>query len=51
MGFPVEIIAAVNSNDIVHRTLSVGDMSVASEVKLTWATAIDIQVKDLIKYP
>ena len=50
MGFPMELIAVVNPNDIVHRILSVGDMSVATEVKPTWASAMDIQVKDLIKY-
>ena len=44
MGFPVELIAVVNPNDIVHRTFRDGDMSVATEVKLTWASAMDIQV-------
>ena len=44
MGFPVELIAVVNPNDIVHRTFKSGDMSMAKEVRLTWASAMDIQV-------
>ena len=44
MGFPIELIAVVNPNDIVHRTFSNGDFSVASDVKSTWASAMDIQV-------
>ena len=44
MGFPLELIAVVNPNDIVHRTFKFGDMSMATEVKPSWASAMDIQV-------
>ena len=44
MGFPMELIAVVNPNDIVHRTIKSGDMSMAKEVHPSWASAMDIQV-------
>ena len=45
MGIPIELIAVVNPNDIVHRTFKSGDLSLAPEVKPTWASAMDIQVR------
>lgn len=44
MGLPVELVAAVTANDVVHRTFSTGDYSLNKEVLQTWATAMDIQV-------
>lgn len=44
MGFPIHLVAAVAPNDIVHRALSMGDLSANSEVASSWASAIDIQV-------
>ena len=46
MGIPIDLVACVNSNDVVARFLKEGDYSVDSEVptKCTWATAMDIQV-------
>ncbi|XP_024119048.1 threonine synthase-like 2 isoform X2 [Oryzias melastigma] len=43
MGVPLRLVAMVNSNDIVHRTVTRGDFSMADEVTQTLATAIDIQ--------
>ncbi|XP_037341209.2 threonine synthase-like 2 [Pungitius pungitius] len=43
MGLPLKLVAMVNSNDIVHRTVTVGDFSMASNVTQTLAPAIDIQ--------
>lgn len=43
MGLPLKLVAMVNSNDIVHRTVTTGDFSMAN-VKQTLAPAIDIQV-------
>ena len=45
MGVPVNLIAAVTPNDIVHRTFTTGDFSLSEKVLQTWATAMDIQVK------
>ena len=45
MGIPIQLIAVVNPNDIVHRTFKSGDLSLAPEVKPTWASAMDIQVR------
>lgn len=45
MGLPLKLVAMVNSNDIVHRTVTAGDFSMASNVTKTLAPAIDIQVK------
>ena len=44
MGVPLRLVAMVNSNDIVRRTVQSGDFSMAAEVKQTLAPAIDIQV-------
>ncbi|XP_076868085.1 threonine synthase-like 2 isoform X2 [Brachyhypopomus gauderio] len=43
MGVPLQLIAMVNSNDIMHRTVQRGDFSMAHSVKQTLAPAIDIQ--------
>ncbi|KAF7644275.1 hypothetical protein LDENG_00224900 [Lucifuga dentata] len=43
MGLPVQLVAMVNTNDVVHRTLQTGDFSMAADVTQTLATAIDIQ--------
>ena len=52
MGFPIELVTAVNPNDIVHRTFKSGDWRMLPDVKPTWASAMDIQVnfKSLIEY-
>lgn len=42
MGLPLKLVAMVNSNDIVHRTVTTGDFSMAN-VTQTLAPAIDIQ--------
>lgn len=44
MGVPIRLVAAVSNNDIIHRTLKDGDLSLDDEVHVTWASAIDIQV-------
>ncbi|KAF0304629.1 Threonine synthase-like 2 [Amphibalanus amphitrite] len=44
MGLPVRLVAAVNTNDIVYRSLSSGDFSKADEVVVSLAPAMDIQV-------
>jgi len=44
MGLPIQMVAAVTTNDIVHRTLQTGDFSLSETVLQTWATAMDIQV-------
>lgn len=44
MGLPLRLVAMVNSNDIVHRTVTTGDFSMATNVTQTLAPAIDIQV-------
>ncbi|XP_028273956.1 threonine synthase-like 2 [Parambassis ranga] len=43
MGLPLKLVAMVNSNDIVHRTVTSGDFSMAADVTQTLAPAIDIQ--------
>ncbi|XP_072310204.1 threonine synthase-like 2 [Eucyclogobius newberryi] len=43
MGLPLRLVAMVNSNDIVHRTVTKGDFSMAPNVSQTLAPAIDIQ--------
>ncbi|TSL28174.1 Threonine synthase-like 2 [Bagarius yarrelli] len=43
MGVPLHLVAMVNSNDIVHRTVQSGDFSMAHSVNQTLAPAIDIQ--------
>lgn len=49
MGLPLKLVAMVNSNDIVHRTVTTGDFSMAANVTQTLAPAIDIQVLELLK--
>ncbi|XP_004612156.2 threonine synthase-like 2 [Sorex araneus] len=44
MGLPVHLVAAVNGNDIIHRTVQEGDFSLSKDVKPTLASAMDIQV-------
>ena len=44
MGLPLRLVAAVNTNDIVFRTLSSGDFSKSDEVVVSLAPAMDIQV-------
>lgn len=44
MGLPVRLVAAVNLNDIIHRTVQRGDFSLSETVKPTLASAMDIQV-------
>lgn len=44
MGLPLKLVAMVNANDIVHRTVTTGDFSMAANVTQTLAPAIDIQV-------
>ncbi|KFO55301.1 Threonine synthase-like 2, partial [Corvus brachyrhynchos] len=43
MGLPIRLVAVVNSNDIIHRTVQHGDFSLAESVKATLAPAMDIQ--------
>ncbi|KAM3874192.1 threonine synthase-like 2 [Diretmus argenteus] len=43
MGLPLQLVAMVNANDIVHRTVQAGDLSMAADVTQTLAPAIDIQ--------
>lgn len=43
MGVPLRLVAMVNANDIVHRTVESGDFSMATSVTQTLAPAIDIQ--------
>ncbi|XP_054613429.1 threonine synthase-like 2 isoform X2 [Dunckerocampus dactyliophorus] len=43
MGLPLRLVAMVNANDIVHRTVTSGDFSMAANVTQTLAPAIDIQ--------
>lgn len=43
MGVPLRLVAMVNSNDIVQRTVQCGDFSMAADVTQTLAPAIDIQ--------
>ncbi|XP_069970749.1 threonine synthase-like 2 [Penaeus vannamei] len=44
MGLPITLVAGVNTNDIVARTLSRGDFSIRENVCQTLAPAMDIQV-------
>ncbi|KAM9793630.1 LOW QUALITY PROTEIN: threonine synthase-like 2 [Syngnathus typhle] len=43
MGLPLKLVAMVNANDIVHRTVTSGDFTMATNVTQTLAPAIDIQ--------
>ncbi|XP_076990990.1 threonine synthase-like 2 [Tamandua tetradactyla] len=44
MGLPIRLVAAVNCNDIICRTIQHGDFSVSEAVQPTLASAMDIQV-------
>lgn len=44
MGLPLKLVAMVNSNDVVHRTVTTGDFSMAANATQTLASAIDVQV-------
>ncbi|XP_072623217.1 threonine synthase-like 2 isoform X3 [Vulpes vulpes] len=44
MGLPIRLVAAVNHNDIIHRTVQQGDFSLSASVELTLASAMDIQL-------
>ncbi|XP_042329540.1 threonine synthase-like 2 [Sceloporus undulatus] len=43
MGLPIELVAVVNDNDVVHRAIQHGDFSMSKTVKSTLASAMDIQ--------
>lgn len=45
MGLPITLVAGVNTNNIVARTLNGGDFSVQGSVVPSLAPAMDIQVK------
>ncbi|XP_044143396.1 threonine synthase-like 2 isoform X1 [Bufo gargarizans] len=42
MGLPIQLVAVVNSNDIIHRTVQHGDFSLG-DTEMTLASAMDIQ--------
>lgn len=44
MGFPIKLVASVNSNDILARSLQIGDYSPSPTVDASLAPAMDIQV-------
>uniref|UniRef100_A0A7N4V5D9 Threonine synthase like 2 n=1 Tax=Sarcophilus harrisii TaxID=9305 RepID=A0A7N4V5D9_SARHA len=44
MGLPIRLVAVVNQNDIIHRTVQKGDFSLSGITRLTLASAMDIQV-------
>ena len=44
MGLPVKLVACVNENDVFHRALLTGELSLPSEVIHTYSSAMDIQV-------
>lgn len=43
MGLPIRFTAAVNENDIVHRSFSLGQLKLSEEVMKTHSCAMDIQ--------
>ncbi|XP_061836632.1 threonine synthase-like 2 [Nerophis lumbriciformis] len=43
MGLPLKLVAMVNANDVVHKTVTSGDFSMAATVTQTLAPAMDIQ--------
>ncbi|XP_067884854.1 threonine synthase-like 2 [Heterodontus francisci] len=43
MGLPIRLVAVVNENDIIHRTIQNGDFSLADSIKASLAPSIDIQ--------
>ena len=50
MGLPIELVCAVNDNNIVHNTLSMGDFAVNEALVKTWSTAMDIQAREFLAY-
>nr|DBA29421.1 TPA: hypothetical protein GDO54_009646 [Pyxicephalus adspersus] len=42
MGLPIQLVAAVNKNDIIHRAIQHGDFSLG-DTEITLASAMDIQ--------
>ncbi|XP_068134673.1 threonine synthase-like 2 [Hyperolius riggenbachi] len=42
MGLPIQLVSAVNKNDIIHRAIQHGDLSL-SNTEMTLASAMDIQ--------
>ncbi|KAM9579772.1 threonine synthase-like 2 isoform 2-T3 [Guaruba guarouba] len=49
MGLPIRLVAVVNSNDIIHRTVQHGDFSLSESVKPTLASAMDIQLSETLR--
>ncbi|XP_032843330.2 threonine synthase-like 2 isoform X3 [Tyto alba] len=49
MGLPIQLVAVVNSNDIIHRTVQHGDFSLSENVKATLASAMDIQLSETLR--
>uniref|UniRef100_A0A8C3F278 Uncharacterized protein n=1 Tax=Chrysemys picta bellii TaxID=8478 RepID=A0A8C3F278_CHRPI len=43
MGLPIQLVAVVNNNDIIHRAIQHGDFSFSGSVTPTLASAMDIQ--------
>ncbi len=43
MGLPITLLAATNDNDIMHRLLSRGDLTMAPQVVPTNSPSMDIQ--------
>nr|XP_033808111.1 threonine synthase-like 2 isoform X2 [Geotrypetes seraphini] len=43
MCLPIQLVAGVNNNDIIHRTIQNGDFSLSDTVLSTLASAMDIQ--------
>ncbi|XP_022106990.1 threonine synthase-like 2 [Acanthaster planci] len=43
MGLPIKLVCTVNSNDLLHRMLSTGELSTAPSVIKTYSVAMDIQ--------
>ncbi|XP_061732781.1 threonine synthase-like 2 [Nerophis ophidion] len=43
MGLPLKLVAMVNANDVMHKTVTSGDFSMAATVTQTLAPAMDIQ--------
>lgn len=44
MGFPIKLVATVNSNDILARSFQNGDYSPVPDVAASLAPSMDIQV-------
>ncbi|XP_034628599.1 threonine synthase-like 2 isoform X2 [Trachemys scripta elegans] len=48
MGLPIQLVAVVNNNDIIHRAIQHGDFSFSGSVKPTLASAMDIQLSEVL---